>query len=137
MGNLAPTEVDVEYWLNTLQEGSVNIASDGSVAKRKGYYALLLKIKDRQLQFQGPCNYDPQLILSYRAKLMEILALYYLLDAMVAYQQTMLDQTLIIHVDNMAAVRTYNKDIAPGIKSHLTADIDVVQEIQRMKKGGQ
>eukprot|EP00957_Ditylum_brightwellii_P043147 3269311-Ditylum_brightwellii.AAC.1 len=45
---------------------------------------------------------------------MGILALYYLLNAMVAYQQTMLDQMLIIHVDNMTAVRTSNKDIAPG-----------------------
>eukprot|EP00957_Ditylum_brightwellii_P027297 2063707-Ditylum_brightwellii.AAC.1 len=56
LGNLDPTEVDVEYWLNALQEGYVNIALDGSVAKGKGYYALLLKAKDRQLQFQGPCN---------------------------------------------------------------------------------
>eukprot|EP00957_Ditylum_brightwellii_P072235 5491096-Ditylum_brightwellii.AAC.1 len=43
LGNLAPTEVDVKYWLKALQEGSVNIASDGSVTKGKGYYALLLK----------------------------------------------------------------------------------------------
>eukprot|EP00957_Ditylum_brightwellii_P154715 11775732-Ditylum_brightwellii.AAC.1 len=66
---------------------------------------------------------------------MGILALYYLLDAMVSYQQMTLDQMLTIHVDNMAAVRTSNKDIAPGIKSHLTADIDIIQEIQQMKKG--
>eukprot|EP00957_Ditylum_brightwellii_P165087 12568974-Ditylum_brightwellii.AAC.1 len=67
---------------------------------------------------------------------MGILALYYLLDAMVSYQQTTLDQTLITHVDNIAAVRTSNKDIAPGIKSHLTADIDIIQEMQRMRKKG-
>eukprot|EP00957_Ditylum_brightwellii_P171474 13053989-Ditylum_brightwellii.AAC.1 len=130
LGNLNPTEVDVEYWLNALQEGSVNIVSDGSVTKGKEYYALLLKKKDRQLQFQGPCDGDLQLISSYRAELMGILALYYLLDAMVEYQQTVLDQPLTIHVDNMVAVRTSNKDIAPGIKSHLTAYIDIIQEIQ-------
>eukprot|EP00957_Ditylum_brightwellii_P044719 3390777-Ditylum_brightwellii.AAC.1 len=53
LGNLDPTVVDVKCWLNALQEGSVNIAPDGSVAKGNGYYALLLKSKDRQLQFQG------------------------------------------------------------------------------------
>ena len=136
LGNLDPTEVDVEYWLNALQEGSVNIASDGSVAKGKGYYALLLKMKDRQLQFQGPCDCDPQLVSSYRAELMGILALYYLLDVMAEHHQTKVTHNLIIHVDNSAAVRTSNKDIPPGIRSHLTTNIDIIQEIQRMKQNG-
>eukprot|EP00957_Ditylum_brightwellii_P059630 4526617-Ditylum_brightwellii.AAC.1 len=88
LGNLDPTAIDVEYWHNALQEGSVNIASDGSVAKGKGYYALLLKSKNRQVKLQGPCDCDPQLVLSYRVELMGILALYYLLEAMVEYHQS-------------------------------------------------
>eukprot|EP00957_Ditylum_brightwellii_P128990 9840272-Ditylum_brightwellii.AAC.1 len=115
LGNLDPTAVDIEYWQNDLQEGSVNIASDRLAAKGKGYYALLLKSKDRQLQLQGPCDCDPQLILSYRAELMGILALYYLLDAMAEHHQMKVSHKLIIHVDNMAAVRTSNKYIPPGI----------------------
>eukprot|EP00957_Ditylum_brightwellii_P179110 13644687-Ditylum_brightwellii.AAC.1 len=50
---------------------------------------------------------------------MGILTLYYLLDGMAEYQQTTVDQKLTIHVDNMAAVRTSNKDITPGIRYHL------------------
>eukprot|EP00957_Ditylum_brightwellii_P182471 13900209-Ditylum_brightwellii.AAC.1 len=61
LGNLGPTAIDVKYWHNALQEGSVNIALDRSVAKGKGYYALLRKSRNRQLKLQGPCDCDPQL----------------------------------------------------------------------------
>eukprot|EP00957_Ditylum_brightwellii_P061337 4655588-Ditylum_brightwellii.AAC.1 len=67
---------------------------------------------------------------------MGILALYYLLDVMAEYHQMRVDQKLTIPVDNMAAVRTLNEDIPPGIRSHLMADIGIIQEIQQVKQNG-
>eukprot|EP00957_Ditylum_brightwellii_P149166 11359729-Ditylum_brightwellii.AAC.1 len=53
---------------------------------------------------------------------------------MAEHHQTKVTHNLIIHVDNMAAVRTSNKDRPTGIRSHLTADIDIIQEIQWMNQ---
>eukprot|EP00957_Ditylum_brightwellii_P038884 2938520-Ditylum_brightwellii.AAC.1 len=42
-------------------EGNVSIASDGSVATKRGYYAVVLHTETEILRFQGPCNGAPAL----------------------------------------------------------------------------
>eukprot|EP00957_Ditylum_brightwellii_P176941 13478026-Ditylum_brightwellii.AAC.2 len=49
LGNLKTQEVDVEYWLQALQENKVTIASDGSVKGKMGSYAAILYTEEREL----------------------------------------------------------------------------------------
>eukprot|EP00957_Ditylum_brightwellii_P026867 2031263-Ditylum_brightwellii.AAC.1 len=49
LGNLKTQEVDVDYWLQALQENKVTIASDGSVIRKRGLYAIILYTEERKL----------------------------------------------------------------------------------------
>eukprot|EP00957_Ditylum_brightwellii_P150993 11497553-Ditylum_brightwellii.AAC.1 len=60
LGNLKTQEVDVEYWLQALQENKVTIASDDSVKEKMGSYAVILHTDESELRLQGPCNCSPQ-----------------------------------------------------------------------------
>eukprot|EP00957_Ditylum_brightwellii_P024813 1875125-Ditylum_brightwellii.AAC.1 len=60
LGNLKIQEVDVEYWLQALQENKVKIAYDGSVIGKMGLYAVILHTEERELCLQGPCDCSTQ-----------------------------------------------------------------------------
>eukprot|EP00957_Ditylum_brightwellii_P173406 13203344-Ditylum_brightwellii.AAC.1 len=64
-----------------LQAGNVSIASDGSVATKRGYYAVVFHTETETLCFQGPCDGAPALTSSFRAELAGILASLYFLNA--------------------------------------------------------
>eukprot|EP00957_Ditylum_brightwellii_P032147 2437621-Ditylum_brightwellii.AAC.1 len=49
LGNLNTQAVDVEYWLQALQENKVTIASDGSIKEKMGLYAVILHTDEREL----------------------------------------------------------------------------------------
>eukprot|EP00957_Ditylum_brightwellii_P103109 7858348-Ditylum_brightwellii.AAC.1 len=49
LGNLKTQDVDAEYWLQALQENEVTIASDGSVKRKRGSYAVILHTEEREL----------------------------------------------------------------------------------------
>eukprot|EP00957_Ditylum_brightwellii_P199357 15195621-Ditylum_brightwellii.AAC.1 len=40
LGNLHTDDVDLEYWIQAISNGKVTIATDGSVAQKKGYFAV-------------------------------------------------------------------------------------------------
>eukprot|EP00957_Ditylum_brightwellii_P126124 9614785-Ditylum_brightwellii.AAC.1 len=40
LGNLHTDGVDPEYWIQAISDGNVTIATDGSVAQKKGYFAV-------------------------------------------------------------------------------------------------
>eukprot|EP00957_Ditylum_brightwellii_P014265 1073945-Ditylum_brightwellii.AAC.1 len=110
LGNLKTQEVDVEYWLQALQENSVNIASDGSVIGKMGSYAVILHTEERELCLQGPCNCSTQCISSYRAELMGILAVYYLLHSFISFRDTPTELSASLYCDNISAVRSSNRN---------------------------
>eukprot|EP00957_Ditylum_brightwellii_P054682 4143045-Ditylum_brightwellii.AAC.1 len=47
LGNLDTAQVNVEYWIDTLNRGIVTIATDGSVLNKKGYFATVLHTDQR------------------------------------------------------------------------------------------
>eukprot|EP00957_Ditylum_brightwellii_P102235 7793457-Ditylum_brightwellii.AAC.1 len=53
-----------------------------------GLYAVILHIEERELCLQGPCNCLTQCIFSYRAELIGILAVYYLLHSFISFRDT-------------------------------------------------
>eukprot|EP00957_Ditylum_brightwellii_P040773 3086525-Ditylum_brightwellii.AAC.1 len=73
MGNLDIAQVDVDYWIDALNRGIGTIATNGSVSNQKGYFATVLHTDQRQLQFQGPCDGDSSLMMSYQTELTGIL----------------------------------------------------------------
>eukprot|EP00957_Ditylum_brightwellii_P006312 478922-Ditylum_brightwellii.AAC.1 len=62
-------QVNADYWITALQQGEVHIATNGSVAGKKGYFAIVFHTEHEMLRFQGPCNRSPALMSSYRTKL--------------------------------------------------------------------
>eukprot|EP00957_Ditylum_brightwellii_P196346 14959934-Ditylum_brightwellii.AAC.1 len=62
--NLLNQEVDVQCWLTALNDGNLHIATYGSVATKKGYFAVVFYTKERILQFQSPCDCHPDFIMS-------------------------------------------------------------------------
>eukprot|EP00957_Ditylum_brightwellii_P094844 7223078-Ditylum_brightwellii.AAC.1 len=58
LGTLDASDVDFEYWIITLNNGRVTIATDNSVAQKTGYFATILHTPECQLQFQGPLYYN-------------------------------------------------------------------------------
>eukprot|EP00957_Ditylum_brightwellii_P107260 8184158-Ditylum_brightwellii.AAC.1 len=49
LGNLCAEAVDVDYWINTINAGAVTIATDGSVAEKKGYFATVFYTTERSI----------------------------------------------------------------------------------------
>eukprot|EP00957_Ditylum_brightwellii_P092879 7071039-Ditylum_brightwellii.AAC.1 len=87
-GTLQASEVDVDYWIGALNNGSATIATDGSVADQKGYFATVFHTDNRTIWLQGPCDGAKSLMTSYCTKLIRILAALYLLHALSQYSST-------------------------------------------------
>eukprot|EP00957_Ditylum_brightwellii_P075960 5774340-Ditylum_brightwellii.AAC.1 len=71
-----------KYWMTVLNKCHVKIATVGSVAQRKGHFAVMIHTKDETLEFQGLCDCHPDLLSSYRAG---ILAILYFLNSLSIY----------------------------------------------------
>eukprot|EP00957_Ditylum_brightwellii_P133162 10152998-Ditylum_brightwellii.AAC.1 len=48
MGNLQQQEIDLDYWQAALCCRDVHIAIDGSIAQKRGYYAVVFHTNDKQ-----------------------------------------------------------------------------------------
>eukprot|EP00957_Ditylum_brightwellii_P051860 3932809-Ditylum_brightwellii.AAC.1 len=134
LGNVQAAEVNSECWIDTLNRGLVTIATDGSVANQKGYYATVMYTDKKQLRFQGPCNDAKSLMTSYCTKLAGILAALYILRAFSSYSQMQINTKHTIFCGNAAAVSRVNMPISPGIKQYITTDYDIVKEIEEVKR---
>jgi hypothetical protein len=131
LGNLLDQQIQAEYWMTQLQEGTVSIASDGSVATKRGYYAVVFHTETEILRFQGPCDGAPALMSSFRAELAGILASLYFLNALTTFTGRQFTEQVPIYCDNIAAVKTAKVAATPtGLKAHLSADYDIITEIR-------
>eukprot|EP00957_Ditylum_brightwellii_P197350 15035632-Ditylum_brightwellii.AAC.1 len=70
---------------------------------------------------------------SYRTELTGILSALYLLHILPDYSGIHITTRQILYCDNAAAVSRANKTIDPGITAHMTADYDLVKEIEVVK----
>eukprot|EP00957_Ditylum_brightwellii_P005395 411557-Ditylum_brightwellii.AAC.1 len=113
LGTLDTDNINVDYWIRAINDGKVTIAIDGSMAQQKGYFATVLHTDERQLQFQGPCNCYPCLILLHWTEFTRILAALYLI----------------------CALRT-NAPPEPGICACLEVEYDITPEILNVKDNG-
>eukprot|EP00957_Ditylum_brightwellii_P050423 3823619-Ditylum_brightwellii.AAC.1 len=73
---------------------------------------------------------------SYRAELTGILSVLYLLHVLLDYLGIYITTRQILHCDNAAAVSRVNKTIDPGITACMTADYNLVKEIEVVKSKG-
>eukprot|EP00957_Ditylum_brightwellii_P113565 8658882-Ditylum_brightwellii.AAC.1 len=124
MGNLQQQEIDLNYWQAALRCRDVHIATDGSVAQKRGYYAVVLHTDDKVLKFQGPCDGSPLLMTSFYIELSGILATLYFINALQDYTNKNFSAQLPLYCNNMAAVLITKKSTPPGITSHLCPDFD-------------
>eukprot|EP00957_Ditylum_brightwellii_P174593 13293813-Ditylum_brightwellii.AAC.1 len=86
LGNLKAAEVDVDYWIDTLNRGNVTIATDGLVAAQR-----------------GPCDGEQSMMSSYRTELAGVLSALYLLHALSDYLGINITTRQSLHCDNAAA----------------------------------
>eukprot|EP00957_Ditylum_brightwellii_P208023 15355529-Ditylum_brightwellii.AAC.1 len=114
----------------TLQAGIVVTAPDGSVKDSHGTYVVIFKAGNSELQFQGPVDYHPLLIQSYRAELTGLLAIQALLKCLSDNCKEEIMSEVIAHIDNISAVAA-NNQVGPslGVAAHTKSDIDLLQEI--------
>eukprot|EP00957_Ditylum_brightwellii_P211227 15365920-Ditylum_brightwellii.AAC.2 len=129
LGNLHCQQIDVDYRIAALQQGHVHISTDGSVADRKGYHAVVFHTDSQMLQFQGPCDGLPLLMTSYRSELSGILVTLYFISALQDFTKESILAHLPLYCDNSAAVLSSNTTTAPGVTSHLCPDYNVVSEV--------
>eukprot|EP00957_Ditylum_brightwellii_P137728 10499702-Ditylum_brightwellii.AAC.1 len=54
LGTQQASDVDVDYWIDILNNGQVTIATDDSLAVQKGYFVTVFHSDNRTIQFQGP-----------------------------------------------------------------------------------
>eukprot|EP00957_Ditylum_brightwellii_P178174 13570495-Ditylum_brightwellii.AAC.1 len=128
LGNLCTEDVDVDYWINVINAGAVMIATDGSVADKKGYFATVLYTMERTIRYQGPCDRAKDLMTSYRTELSGILSALYLIRAFTEVSNTVTTSAPLLFCDNSAAVSRTKKPISPGICKHLAANYDLYKE---------
>eukprot|EP00957_Ditylum_brightwellii_P040686 3079854-Ditylum_brightwellii.AAC.1 len=112
-----------------LQQDQIHIATDGSVADIQGYFVVVFHMDIQMLQFQGPCNGLPLLMTSYRSELSGILTTLYFIDALQDFIKESVLAQLSLYCDNFAAVFSLKATTAPGVKSHLCPDYDVVSKV--------
>eukprot|EP00957_Ditylum_brightwellii_P090566 6897145-Ditylum_brightwellii.AAC.1 len=129
LGNLKTEEVNVGYWIEVINTGIVTIATNGSVADRRGYFATVLHTEEKSIHFQGPCGSVKSLMTSYRAKLTGILSALYLVCAMAEFSKSEIELLPTLLCNNSAAVLRTNTPIYPSIRAHLAADYDIYKEI--------
>eukprot|EP00957_Ditylum_brightwellii_P160022 12180902-Ditylum_brightwellii.AAC.1 len=129
LGNLKIKYVDVGYWIEAINTGIVTIVIDGSVADRKGYFAMVLHTEKKSIHFQGPCDGAKSLMTSYRAELTGILSALYLLCAMAKFSKSKIEHLPTLLCNNSAAVLRTNTPIYPRICAHLAADYNIYKKI--------
>eukprot|EP00957_Ditylum_brightwellii_P097392 7417936-Ditylum_brightwellii.AAC.1 len=134
LGNLHADNVGPEYWIQAISDGIVIIAIDGSVAQKKGYFAVVFHTNNKSICFQGPCDGNDSLMTSYRTELIGILSAMYLLHALINFMTTTPSCVPQLFCDNISAVRQTNAPILPGFKAHVSSDFDLIQEIGSMKQ---
>eukprot|EP00957_Ditylum_brightwellii_P041014 3105505-Ditylum_brightwellii.AAC.1 len=108
---------------------------DVSVVHKKGYFAVVFHSADKSICFQGPCDGNSSLMTSYRMELTGILSALYLLQALIKYKHTALQESLLLYCDNISVVNATNTVIWPGIKQHVSSDFDIIKEIHDTKQG--
>eukprot|EP00957_Ditylum_brightwellii_P171687 13070123-Ditylum_brightwellii.AAC.1 len=118
LGNLHADDVDPEYWIQAISNGKVAIATDGSVAQKKVYFAVVFHTDNKCIRYQGPCDGNASLMTSYRTELTGILSALYLLQAIIKFTETSPACAPPLLCDNIAAVKRTNNPILPGIKTH-------------------
>jgi hypothetical protein len=123
----------VEYWIKAFNNNKVTIATDGSVANKKGYFVVVLHTDKALLKFQGPCGCHLSLVSLYCTKLTGILSALYLLCALATFTNTPILPSQELICDNMAAVQQLNASTLPGLKAHMAMDFDVINEIMASK----
>eukprot|EP00957_Ditylum_brightwellii_P096548 7352831-Ditylum_brightwellii.AAC.2 len=67
-------------------QGDVYIATDGSVAQKRGYYDVAFYRDDKVLKFQGPYHGSPLVMTSFCTELSGILATLYFINALQDYR---------------------------------------------------
>eukprot|EP00957_Ditylum_brightwellii_P048304 3665944-Ditylum_brightwellii.AAC.1 len=63
LGNLFNQDINPDFWLSALQDGTVEVASDGLVKDN------FSKSGKQVIRIQGPVNCHPTMIQSYRVEL--------------------------------------------------------------------
>eukprot|EP00957_Ditylum_brightwellii_P091099 6935725-Ditylum_brightwellii.AAC.1 len=129
MGNLQQKEIDLDYWQAALRCRDVHIATDGSVAQKRGYHAVVFHTDDKVLKFQGPYDGSSLLMTSFCTELSGILATLYFINALQDYTKENFLAQLPLYCDNMAAVLTTKTSMPPGITSHMCPDFDVIAKL--------
>eukprot|EP00957_Ditylum_brightwellii_P010586 801736-Ditylum_brightwellii.AAC.1 len=104
LGNLYYQQIDIDYWISALQQGQM-------------------------LHFQGPCNGSPLLMTPYRSELSGILVTLYFINTLQDFTKESVLAQLPLYCDNFAAVLPLKTTTAPGVKSHLCPDYDVVSKV--------
>eukprot|EP00957_Ditylum_brightwellii_P121223 9244615-Ditylum_brightwellii.AAC.1 len=54
LGSLHTDDVDLEYWIQAISDRKATIATDGSVAQKKGYFAVVFYTDNKAIPYQGP-----------------------------------------------------------------------------------
>eukprot|EP00957_Ditylum_brightwellii_P006186 468212-Ditylum_brightwellii.AAC.2 len=65
LGTLNAENIYNENWIGSFIRSYTEIAIDGSVAKKKGYFVVVIYTKETTTQFQGPCDCAEYLIPLY------------------------------------------------------------------------
>eukprot|EP00957_Ditylum_brightwellii_P038863 2937526-Ditylum_brightwellii.AAC.1 len=134
LGTLHAEQIDPFFWIQALNDDKVMIVTDGSETHRKGYFALVFHIDNKTICFQGPCNDNPSMAMPYRMELTEIILALYLIQALTEYSQAPVSHPQTLLCNNISAVHHVNTPIQPGIKFHIVADFDVIQDIMDVKQ---
>eukprot|EP00957_Ditylum_brightwellii_P019049 1434080-Ditylum_brightwellii.AAC.2 len=137
LGTLLEQDIDANYWITIISDIRVTITSDGLVKAGTGTFAVILKMDDQDLYFQGPVDCHQTLIESYQSKLTGILATYYILQCLKEYIQQSIQSDLVLHVDSISATAVNNiKEKYRGVTAHNRLDVDIIVEIEAMKALG-
>eukprot|EP00957_Ditylum_brightwellii_P172747 13150895-Ditylum_brightwellii.AAC.1 len=133
LGTLQAEQIDPSFWIQALNNDKVMIATNGSVAHMKGYFAVVFHTDNKTICFQGPCDGNTSMTTSYRTELMRILLALCLLQVLIEYSQVQVSHPQTLLCDNISAAHHVRTPIQSGIKTHIASDFDVIQEIMDMK----
>eukprot|EP00957_Ditylum_brightwellii_P119328 9103343-Ditylum_brightwellii.AAC.1 len=89
---------------------------------------------NKSIRYQGPCDGNDSLMTLYRTKLAGILPALYLLQAIIKFTTTSPACAPLLLCDNIAAVKQTYNPILPGIKTHISSDFNLIQEIETIKQ---
>eukprot|EP00957_Ditylum_brightwellii_P022814 1721008-Ditylum_brightwellii.AAC.1 len=134
LGTLLVQDIDPKYWTQALNDGKVTVATDESVAEKKGYFAIIFHTADEEICFEGTCDRVPQLISSYQTELTGILSVLYLICTLSSFTHNQITREQELLCDNLSAVHRMSIDTPPGIRLHLATDFDMINEIMKEKE---